>query len=106
MRTIEVKPVALKIERRGVFGDYEVFGWRYVDDISLHVKVWLAGHPRDWLGYTMTSGQCQLNILNQRSPTISTRASDCQLPIGKLRELNVSRAWRRGQGANPLGVNC
>jgi hypothetical protein len=65
MRTIEVKPVASKIERRGVFGDYEVFGWRYVDDISWHVKVWLAGHPRDWVGYTMTSGQFELNILNE-----------------------------------------
>jgi hypothetical protein len=65
MRTIEVKPVALKIERRGIFGDYEVSGWRYVDDISWNLKVWLAGRPRDWLGYTMTSGQCELNILNE-----------------------------------------
>jgi hypothetical protein len=65
MRTIEVKPVALKIERRGVLGDYEVSGWRYVNDVSWHVKIWLAGYPRDWVGYTMTSGQCELNILNE-----------------------------------------
>jgi hypothetical protein len=65
MRTIEVKPLALKIERRGVLGDYEVSGWRYVDDVSWQVKIWLAGYPRDWVGYTMTSGQCELNILNE-----------------------------------------
>jgi len=65
MRTIEVQPMALKIERRGVLGEYEVSGWRYVDDVSWHVKIWLAGYPSDWVGYTMTSGRCELNILNE-----------------------------------------
>jgi hypothetical protein len=65
MSTIEVKPLSLKVERNGTFGEYEVTGWRYVDDVRWHVKVWLTGHPRDWLGYTMTSGQCELNILSE-----------------------------------------
>jgi hypothetical protein len=66
MSTIEVKPLSLKAERHGTFGEYEVTGWRYVDDVSWQVKVWLAGCPRDWFGHTMTSGQqCELNILNE-----------------------------------------
>jgi hypothetical protein len=66
MRTIEVKRPSQKIERSGAFGDYEVSGWRYADDVSWRVKVWLAECPRDWFGYTMTSGQqCELNILNE-----------------------------------------
>jgi hypothetical protein len=66
MRTIEVKRPLQKIERSGAFCDYEVSGWRYVGDVSWQVKVWLAGCPRDWFGYTMTSGQrCGMNILNE-----------------------------------------
>jgi hypothetical protein len=66
MRTIEVKRPLPKIERGGAFGDYEMSGWRYVDDVNWQVKVWLAGCPRDWFGYTMTSGQrCELNILSE-----------------------------------------
>ena len=65
MRRIEVKRLALKIQRSGAFGDYEVSGWRFVDELSWQVKVWLAGSPRDWRGYTLTPGQCDLNILDE-----------------------------------------
>jgi hypothetical protein len=66
MTRIEVKRSSQKIERSGAFGDYEVSGWRYVDDVTWQVKVWLAGSPRDWFGYTMTSEQrCEPNILSE-----------------------------------------
>jgi hypothetical protein len=65
MSTIEVKSLSLKAERHGTFGEYEVTGWRYVDDVSWHVKVWPAGCPRDWFGYIVAPGQCGLNILNE-----------------------------------------
>ena len=79
MTRIEVKRSSQKIERSGAFGDYEVSGWRYVDDVTWQVKVWLAGSPRDWFGYTMTSGQQMRSAHSQRSPTFSPLASDCQL---------------------------
>jgi hypothetical protein len=65
MTRIEVKRPALKIRRSGAFGDYEVSGWRYVDELSWQLKVWLAGSSRDWSGCTLTSGQCDLNILDE-----------------------------------------
>lgn len=73
MRTSEAKPVALRIERRGAMGGYEVSGWRYVDDTSWQVKVWPAGRPRDWVGYTMTSGRCKLNILSEAQRSALSR---------------------------------
>jgi hypothetical protein len=29
------------------------------------VKVWLAGRPGDWIGYTVTAGKFELNMLAQ-----------------------------------------
>jgi hypothetical protein len=77
MTTSKVKRSSPKIERKGAFGEYEVSGWRYVDDVSWQVKVWLAGCPRDWFGYTLTSGQCGLDTLNeaQRSALLHVIAS-------------------------------
>jgi hypothetical protein len=45
-----------KITRSGAFGGYEVTGWRYAEEAAWHVKVWLAGRPGDWIGYTVTDG--------------------------------------------------
>jgi hypothetical protein len=65
MNTIGVKSLPLKVERSGTFGEYEVTGRRYVGDVRWNVKVWLTGHPRDWLGGTVKSGKCDLNILSE-----------------------------------------
>jgi hypothetical protein len=65
VRTIEPKPVRSKIKRYGTFGDYEVSGWRYADDVSWHVKVWPVGSPRDWQGHIMTSGRWEPNKINE-----------------------------------------
>jgi hypothetical protein len=32
-------------------------GWRYTEEAAWHVKVWLAGRPGDWIGYTVTDGR-------------------------------------------------
>jgi hypothetical protein len=63
--TTKVKPLVPKVERFGAFGCYEVTGWRYEDDVRWHVKVWPAGSPREWLGYTVTRGSCELSNLSQ-----------------------------------------
>jgi hypothetical protein len=46
-----------KVTRRGMLGAYIVTGWRYPEDASWHVKIWLAGRPSDWLGYTVLAGR-------------------------------------------------
>ena len=74
MRTIELKRPSEKIVRSGAFGDYEVSGWRYVNDVSWQPKVWLADSPRDWFGYTLTSGQqCELHTLNEAQRSALSR---------------------------------
>jgi hypothetical protein len=52
----EMEPAKGKVTRSGTFGDYEVTGWRYKGEAAWHVKVWLAGRPGDWIGYTVTDG--------------------------------------------------
>jgi hypothetical protein len=49
-----------KVTRTGTMGGYQVTGWRYLDDASWHVKVWLVGRPGEWLGYTVTAGEFEL----------------------------------------------
>jgi hypothetical protein len=49
-----------KVNRSGTLGGYQVTGWRYLEDASWHVKVWLAARPGDWMGYTVTDGEFQL----------------------------------------------
>jgi hypothetical protein len=50
----------VKITRSGTLGGYRVTGWRYLEDASWHVKVWLAARPGDWMGYTVTDGEFEL----------------------------------------------
>jgi hypothetical protein len=45
-----------KVTCRGNWGGYEVSAWRYANDASWHLKVWPAGHPSEWIGYSMTAG--------------------------------------------------
>jgi hypothetical protein len=54
-----------KVPRSGTSGGYEVTGWRYANDASWHVKVWRAGHPHEWLGYSMTAGVFELETGDQ-----------------------------------------
>jgi hypothetical protein len=54
-----------KATRTGTFGGYEVTGWRYANDASWHVKVWRAGHPHEWMGYSMTAGVFELEAGDQ-----------------------------------------
>jgi hypothetical protein len=57
-----VNPSTCKLERRGTFDGYEVAGWQRSADASWKVKVWLAGCPRDWFGYTVTAGMFKLKM--------------------------------------------
>jgi hypothetical protein len=57
-----MNPITGKVQRRGTFDGYEVAGWRHSDDPSWKVKVWLAGCPRDWFGYTVTAGMFELKM--------------------------------------------
>jgi hypothetical protein len=54
-----------RVIRSGAFGGYEVTGWRHQEDASWHVKVWLAGRPSDWIGYTVKGGAFELKVLAQ-----------------------------------------
>jgi hypothetical protein len=49
-----------KVTRSSTLLGYQVTGWRYLEDASWHVKVWIAGHPADWMGYTVTAGKFEL----------------------------------------------
>jgi hypothetical protein len=49
-----------KVTRSGMLDGYIVTGWRYPEDASWHVKIWHAGRPSDWLGYTVTAGIFEL----------------------------------------------
>jgi hypothetical protein len=49
-----------KVTRSAALGGYHVTGWRYLEDASWHVKVWLAARPGDWIGYTVTDGVFEL----------------------------------------------
>ena len=49
-------PSAGRVTLKGTFDGYELAGWRDPDHASWHVKAWLAGSPRDWIGYTVTAG--------------------------------------------------
>jgi hypothetical protein len=60
-----MEPLKNKVSGSGTFDGYEVTGWRYTDTASWHVKVWLAGRPGDWIGYTVTAGKFELNMLAQ-----------------------------------------
>jgi hypothetical protein len=62
-RKEEMNPLTGKVQRRGTFDGYEVAGWRRSDHPSWKVKVWLAGYPRDWFGYTVTAGMFELKML-------------------------------------------
>lgn len=57
-----MNPLTGKVLRRGTFDGHEVAGWRHSDEASWKVKVWLAGCPRDWFGYTVTAGKFELKI--------------------------------------------
>ncbi len=50
----------VKVNRSGTLGGYQVTGWRYLEDASWHVKVWLPARPGDWMGYTVTDGEFEL----------------------------------------------
>lgn len=54
-----------RVIRSGAFGGYEMTGWRHPEDASWHVKVWLAGRPGDWIGYTVRDGAFELKVLAQ-----------------------------------------
>jgi hypothetical protein len=60
-----LEPLREKVSCRGTFDGYEVTGWRYIDTASWHIKVWLAGRPGDWIGYTVTAGKFELNMFAQ-----------------------------------------
>jgi hypothetical protein len=62
-RKEDMNPLTGKVQRRGTFDGYEVAGWRRSDHPSWKVKVWLAGCPRDWFGYTVTAGMFELKML-------------------------------------------
>jgi hypothetical protein len=53
----------VKVNRSGTLGDYQVTGWRYLEDASWHVKVWLVARPGDWIGYTVTHGEFELKTV-------------------------------------------
>jgi len=57
-----MNPLTGKVQRKGTFDGYEVAGWRHSDHPSWNVKVWLAGCPRDWFGYTVTAGMFELKM--------------------------------------------
>jgi len=61
-RKEDMNPLTGKVQRSGTFDGYEVAGWRHSDHPSWNVKVWLAGCPRDWFGYTVTAGMFELKI--------------------------------------------
>jgi hypothetical protein len=61
-RKEDMNPLTGKVQRRGTFDGYEVAGWRHSDHPSWNVKVWLAGCPRDWFGYTATAGMFELKM--------------------------------------------
>jgi hypothetical protein len=54
-----------KVTRAGTLGGYEVTGWRYPEDSSWHIKVWRAGRPNEWIGYTVTAGIFELGTGDQ-----------------------------------------
>jgi Anti-sigma-28 factor, FlgM len=54
-----------KVTCRGTFGDYEVTGWRYVEDATWHVKVWTVDEPSGWIGYTVAVGIFELKMVAQ-----------------------------------------
>jgi Anti-sigma-28 factor, FlgM len=57
--------IAGKVIRRGTFHGYEVTGWRYLEDVSWHIKVWPVGGPSGWIGYTVTAGIFELTMVAQ-----------------------------------------
>jgi Anti-sigma-28 factor, FlgM len=52
-----------KVSCRGIFGGYEVVGWRYFEDATWHVKVWPVGRPRSWIGHTVAVGIFELKMV-------------------------------------------
>jgi hypothetical protein len=46
--------------RSGASGGYEVTGWPCPEEARWHVKVWRAGCPDEWIGYTVTAGIFEL----------------------------------------------
>jgi hypothetical protein len=60
-----VRTATNRLIRSATFGGYELTGWRYASDASWHVKVWLAGHPHEWLGYSITAGVFELKTGDQ-----------------------------------------
>lgn len=57
--------VTNRVSCRGTFAGYDVTGWRYIEDASWHVKVWPAGRPAGWIGYTVTAGKFELTMVAQ-----------------------------------------
>jgi hypothetical protein len=49
----------------GIFGGYEVTGWRYIENATWHVKVWPVGRPSSWIGYRVAVGIFELKIVAQ-----------------------------------------
>jgi hypothetical protein len=58
----QMEDVKGRVIRSGTFGGYEMTGWRHLEDASWHVKVWLAGFPSDWIGYTVRGGAFELKV--------------------------------------------
>jgi hypothetical protein len=73
--TNDLKPNALKRARQtsitdkvtcgGIFGGYEMTGWRYIEDATWHVKVWPVSRPSGWIGYTVAAGIFELKMVAQ-----------------------------------------
>jgi hypothetical protein len=61
--TVEEMAGVKKETGRGSLVGYEVTGWRHMDTASWHIKVWPAGRPSDWIGYTVTDGEFELKML-------------------------------------------
>jgi hypothetical protein len=70
-----------KVTCRGTFGCYEVIGWRYHEDAVWHVRVWPVGRPSEWIGYTVSAGIFELNMVS---------------PAHKEAVLHLIGEWERG----------
>jgi hypothetical protein len=75
-----------KVFRSATLGEYQVTGWRYLDDASWHVKVWLAARPGDWMGYNVTDGVFELKTGTE---------------VHKETVLNVITEWEADLVASP-----
>jgi hypothetical protein len=73
-----------KVTRSSTLLGYQVTGWRYLKDASWHVKVWIAGHPGDWMGYTVTAGKFELQTgteAHKEAALQAIREWEAEVPI-------------------------